>query len=308
LDTSTHRPFRGLRKFGCLPRAFLTGLIAMCGAIWLMSRWNSIGGGSKAGSIILVVIGTLLMLPLILLLIGAVVLRYFLGRLGKELDQSTKVMLDNAKAMYDRIHDFRPATDEDFTKVDRDAYEQTTRDFADAGFRQLGDLVDQTIEQLGQTGPPMRIMSSADGTTVAALYHFNHPNVPPSQDAPATLICDLTSEFSDGTFLVTSNTEELDQLTAPPRIQRRQLPLETATQMHRARHETEKQKLLAAKIGATCIAVSTLDDAIEMAKRQQAIKNEYRKSIGYLDPAEVRRIASKVADEDREPDDEAAKE
>jgi hypothetical protein len=284
-------------KFGCLPRAFLIGAIAMGSGVWLMNRWNTLGGGSKAGAVVLVVIGTILMLPMIAIGIGALVLRYFLGRLGKELRKTDEAMIGAAKAMYGKIHEFRPATDEDFEDVDRNAYETTTREFIDAGFRHLGDIVDQTVQELGQTSPPMRILASADGSTVAAVYHFNHPNVPQRSDGPATLICDLTSEFDDGTFLVTANTEELDETTAPPKIQRRQLPLESGLEMHRARHETEKQKLLAAKTGAKCVSISTLNDAIEMAKRVQAVKNAFRKDIGYIDPAEVRRIESKIAEE-----------
>jgi hypothetical protein len=296
LENIAGQPARRRWKFGCVPRAFVVGALFMGTGIWLMTRWETLGGAAKAGAVMLVVFGTLLMLPLVLIALAAVVIRYWFRRVTKDLEKATADMTGQTKAMYDRIHEFRDATNEDFKDVDQGAYEQAARDFADAGFRSLGDVIDQTIAELGQTSPPIRVMASADGTTLAALYHFKNPMMPQSANNESTLICDLTSEFDDGSFLVTSNTEGLDLMTPPPQIQRRQLPLETASDMQRARHETEKQKLLAAKSGATCIAVSTLGDALEMEKRQQAIKNAFRKGIGYLDPAEVRRIASKVAE------------
>ncbi|MDB5173206.1 MAG: hypothetical protein JWN51_1979, partial [Phycisphaerales bacterium] len=61
-------------------------------------------------------------------------------------------------------------------------------------------------------------------------------------------------------------------------------------------HEAEKQKLLAAKEGESCVASLTLADAIELQKRQQAVKNAFRKQIGYVDPEEVRRIANRTAE------------
>ena len=41
----------------------------------------------------------------------------------------------------------------------------------------------------------------------------------------------------------------------------------------------------------SCVIINTLDDALESEKRQQELKNRFRKQIGYADPEEVRRIA-----------------
>jgi hypothetical protein len=287
-------------KFGCIPRAFLIGVVSMGTGVWLMNRWETLGGGGKTGAVVSVVIGTLLMLPLALITVGALIVKYFFHRLSKELSKAGEGIVGTSKAMYDKIHEFRDATDKDFENVDRDAYDASMRDFESAGFSHLGDTVDQTILEVQGQSPPIRIMSSADGTTVVGMYHLNTPMTPRSPDGSTTLFCDMTSEYDDGTFLVTSNTEGSDLMTPPPQIQRRQLPFETATQMLRARHETEKQKLLAAKSGVKCVSVSTLKDAIEMEKRQQAIKNAFRKGIGFIDPAEVRRIAHSVAPDDED--------
>jgi hypothetical protein len=252
--------------------------------IWLMNRWNTLGGGGKAGAVMLVVVGTLLMLPLILIGVAVLVFKHILHRATRNMEQMSHDAAEViGKAVYDRIHEFRDATETDFDRVDRRAYERAAREFADAGFRHLGDIVDQTLEQAGHGGAPIRVMASPDGTSVAGIFHVQHDNLPESPDGSTTLLCELTSEFDDGSFLVTSNTEGLDRTLSPPQIQRRQLPLESALDMHRARHETEKQKLQAAKDGVRCKAVSTIRDVIEMEKRQQAIKNAHRKETGYVE-------------------------
>ena len=39
--------------------------------------------------------------------------------------------------------------------------------------------------------------------------------------------------------------------------------------------------------------VHTLEEAIASAKRMQEVKNDFRKEIGYVDAAEMRRVAAK---------------
>jgi hypothetical protein len=129
------------------------------------------------------------------------------------------------------------------------------------------------------------------------------------------LMCDLATEFTDGTFLATANTRGLDVTTAATGIDRRQHPLETPLPNLVRSHEAEKQKLLAAKARAgpgagagaiTCVVVHTLADALASEQRQQAAKNAFRKQIGFIDPEEVRRIA-KTADLDDDMADRAAR-
>ncbi|HEY7088721.1 MAG TPA: hypothetical protein VH518_11570 [Tepidisphaeraceae bacterium] len=287
-------PQRKIRKPGCITIAFVLGLAALGGGGWLMSHWDQLGGFGKSGAIMLTVFGSILILPLILIGVVFVVIKYFFHRLGKELNKGAGSIIANTKAMYDRIHEFRDATDADFAKVDRSAYDQATEDLNRATFRHLGDIVDSTIEETGGNSPPIRVFASPDGTTTAGVYHFKAPGMEEKLGPDGALICDFSSEFSDDSFLMTSNTEGLDLMTPPPKIRRRHCHVQTPLDEIRTTHETEKQKLLAAQPGIQCKSVSTLDDVIAAAKRQQAIKNAFRKNIGFVDPEEIKRIASKM--------------
>jgi hypothetical protein len=259
-ETEEEIPARKSKRPGCLAYFALVGGIAIgCGA-YLLSHWDSSGGASKTGAIVLVVVGTLALLPPLLMLVVWIVLKVVLGRVGKEFSAAAKEMVAANKAMYGAVHEFRPATDGDFDGLDRDYYERTTRELAERGFRHLGDLVDKTIE--GQSGltTPIRVLSSADGSTQVGLYHFKLPKMPPQHQGRPMYICDVATEFSDGTFLLTSNTQSADLMTPPPRITKRQHPLETTPQQLIEAHEAEKQKLLAAKGGDNVTAVVVKHD------------------------------------------------
>jgi len=280
-------------KPGCLTISFGIGLTGIAGAVYLMSRWASLGGLGKAGSVMLVVLGTLLCLPLVLITGLGLFLRHMFGRMTRELSKAGESMAGQARAMYGKIHDFRPASDEDFAGLDRAIYDDASQTFTDAGYRQLGEVVDATIEQISGVSPVIRVFASADGSTTSGIYQFKEPSL-----SEPLLICDLCSEFEDGEFLLSSNTQGLDMMTPPPKIHRRQYHSATPLSELLDFHETEKQKLLAAKgPAARCRMVSTIEEALQSEKRQQAIKNAYRKETGSVQAEEVRRIASKVSDD-----------
>jgi hypothetical protein len=163
--------------------------------------------------------------------------------------------------------------------------------------------VDETVEEHSGLSTVIRVLASTDGTTSAAFYHYTPPEMPRGFGGRRLLMCDLATEFTDATFLATSNTQGLDLTTAATGIDRRQHPLDTPLPELVRSHEAEKQKLLAAKAPAaagapSCVVIHTLADALQSEQRQQAVKNAFRKEIGYTDPEEVRRIAKTVDPDD----------
>ncbi len=283
---------------------FLSGIVSVAGGAFLLNRWETLNGAARSAGIILVVLGTLALLPFVVLLTIRIVLKVVLGKVAKDLSKSMEElkkagadMVAGNKALYGQIHDFRNARDEDFAAVDRKFYEDAQQRFADLGFRHLGDIVDQTIEQTNGLSSVVLVMSSTDGSTTAGVYHFKPPKMPRGFEGKDLVMVDLSTEFSDGTFLLTSNTKGLDLTTTPTGLHKIQHELTTPIEQLASAHETEKQKLLAAKQGgrgATVVTINTLGDAMESEKRQQAVKNAFRKQIGYVDPEEVRRVASRV--------------
>ena len=185
---------------------------------------------------------------------------------------------------------FAQWTDSDFAGLDRDYYQRVSDQLTQANYRHLGDVVDATIEQASHTATPIRIFSSPDGTTTVSCYHVKPPEAAGVDDSQPLLICDVSCEFSDGSFLVTANTQALDTLAAPPQITKRQLPLTASLDELLRSHEAEKTRLLAAKSGVNCITISTLADAIESERRQQTAKSAQRGQDGFIDAEDVRDV------------------
>lgn len=290
------------RGVGCLPLLLLLGGAAIGYGAYQMSGWSYLDGGGKAFAVIMVVLGTLMLLPALVMIIILIVAKTMLSRLQRQIQQvgddfakateeAAGTIVDESRAMYSQIHEFRDATDADFAGLDLGYYQRMSEHLIQAGYRHLGDVVDATIEQISHASPPIRVFSSPDGTTTVACYHIKPPEGSDFGGGQSLLMCDVTCEFSDGTYLATSNTQGLDALAAPTQITKRQFPLATPTDELIRSHEAEKARLLAAKPGVTCVIISTLADAIESEKRQQAAKNTHRKEVGFIEAEEVREVA-----------------
>jgi len=288
---------------GCGRWIFLTGGLLLGGGVYLLNRWDAINGAGKAGAVILVLLGTLILLPFAIWFAIRIWLKVFMGKITKELkgamEELSKAggdMVAGNKAMYGTIHEFRPASDEDFESLDPQLYEDAQDHLEKLGYRHLGDVVDQTIEETNGMTTVLRVMSSTEGSVAAGVYHFKPPAMPRGFEGKDMVMLDLSTEFSDGSFLLTANTKGLDLTTTATGLHRIRLELDTPIEQLVAAHETEKQKLLAAKQGVSVVTIHTLSDALESEKRQQAVKNAFRKQIGFVDPEEVRRIGHRVDD------------
>jgi hypothetical protein len=203
--------------------------------------------------------------------------------------------VEQNKKIYVERHEYRPATDADFTDRDRAWYDAATAELARLGYRHIGDVVNQTIAKAMGLIVVIRRFISADGTNGASVYQL----VPRSGKNLRT--CDAETELSDGSFLTTSNAEASKAVSLPPQIRSTKHPADTPVSEIIARHEAAKQKLLAEQPTLSITKVHTAADYEAGQHRQEAIKAAFRKGIGYLDPAEIRRIA-----EQKMPDDPAA--
>jgi hypothetical protein len=287
-------------RMGCIPFFLVAGIIALAGGIQLMTRWESLTAPVRAGSVVLVVIASFLLVPVVIYYAFKIAARIFLNRLATQFSESAAgQMMTLNKSLYSGPHEFRPAQEDDFQGLDRTYYETTTADLNARGFRHLGDVVDATIQATTTLRVPVRVLSSHDGTTQAAVYDATSARLKTfgTADAPLKmLLCEFGTEFSDGTFLITSTSEQAALASVSPRIRRQFHPADTPPLQLLQLHESEKQKIMAATPQLSCTVCNTLADALALEQRQQEAKNEYRQEIGYVDPEEVRRIAARVSD------------
>lgn len=201
--------------------------------------------------------------------------------------RAMEIIIQN-KARFERIPAYRPAAEADFAGLDRDYYESTASQLAASGFRPLGDLVN-TSTRYGKP-PVLRVLASADGMTCALIYHINPRRAPDRMKGMDLRLCHAQSEFADGRFLETTNTEGIYIDTPAPEILLHAMLPQTPALTVLAEHERRKQSY-AQDTGCTSVIVATLDDAIAVQQRQHRLELAFRRRIGYADPDEVRRRA-----------------
>lgn len=103
-------------------------------------------------------------------------------------------------------------------------------------------------------------------------------------------IFDCESEFSDGTFLVTSNAAAAAPMKLPPNFDSKFFPWETPFDTVLQAHRQRIQAFLTAHPGVNPIRFPTLDDVLQMQHRQQAAKAAFRKSIGFVNEEELKKL------------------
>ena len=179
---------------GCGFTAFMAGVAAVAGAVLLLNRWETGGGLTRTAGIALAVLGTMLVLPFLLIQGLRLFMKLMLRRVAGNLSKMGEEMIANTREMYADVHTFRPATDDDFDNVYRPYYDETTRHLTGRqGFRHLGDVVDETIEEHSGMTTVIRVLASTDGTTMAGFYHYAPPQMPRGFEGRRLLMCDLAT-------------------------------------------------------------------------------------------------------------------
>lgn len=196
-------------------------------------------------------------------------------------------LIAQQKKIYVERHEYRKATAADMKHLDRKWYDAAERELIGLGYRLLDDVVDETIAQMGMCIVIRRFIS-ADGANAAAVFQFVQGSGSMKVDLR---VCDIETEFSDASFLTTSNAEASAAASLPKQIRSTKYPAGTSITELAARHEEAKRKLLGQEDGLRVVEIRKEADYEAMQHRQEAIKAAFRQGIGYLDPAEVRRIA-----------------
>jgi hypothetical protein len=278
---------------GCAFRATVVAAAALGTAVYLLGRWGSINGALRAAAILLVILGALFLIPFGLVLLATLAKWYLKKRFVEPLKESlssARQTFEMTKKIYVDRHVYREARPADFVGRDRDWYDAVTAELTSLGYRRLADRVNQTVEEASGVTVVMRALVSADGTTMAAVYQFVKPNKR-AGSVTDLRVCDFESELDNGTFITTNNSESSNLASVPPQIKSSRHPADTPPVDLDRFHETAKQLALANNPGTTLTVVRSLADYDAAQRRQQAIKAAFRKGVGYVDPAEIRRIA-----------------
>jgi hypothetical protein len=205
-------------------------------------------------------------------------------------------MIDEA---YVERHEYRNATPEDWTGLDEKFYRRTTEQLAKAGFRELGNVVDETTERaMSFAHTVLRGFVNGEGTATAACYHVRFKGFFRLLQLlfilPRLRTIEFESELTDGTFVCTTNTLKLDTTLPVPGIEKRQLHKKSSVEELLAAHRVHLRDAIAARPGTSAKRIRTFAEAMEMQHRMQAIKSAFKKSAQYDIGAEITASAGGV--------------
>ncbi len=203
------------------------------------------------------------------------------------------------EASYRPTHHYVAVKASSFRHLDIAYYEKATRLLTARGFRVLADVEDTTITATpgGVLMPVMiRSLLSKDGTVMAALYH---PRIKPlllrclfwvMRKSPGKVV-DMESEFSDGSFVVTTNAASAAAIALPALIAAEYLPrtarVHDVHQRHAERVAAHRQQ----RSGVTARSIRTHDELIASQNRMNAIKAAFRGEISAITQEEVDQLA-----------------
>src|SRR6266496_1781033 len=132
-------------------------------------------------------------------------------------------ILETIKALSMEKHEYGPARPREFPHLDLTFYDRSEHELDQLGFRSLGDWENLTVSGASTVVMRtfLRLAVSRDGLVTAALYHARTRLVlclllSVLGKQPVFKVCEFESEYSDGSFLVTTNSKVASTLRIPP--------------------------------------------------------------------------------------------
>lgn len=213
--------------------------------------------------------------------------------------KSAREILAIIEATYQATHDYQLVSASAFKHLDLAFYERTTALFVKQGFRVLADVEDKTITNTPGTVlmPVMvRALISKDGTVMCSLYH---PRIGPLiprlllwvlRKLPGKVV-DMETEFSDGSFVATSNATGAAAMELPALISAEYLPMNTTPFAVQQRHTQRVTEHLAQRPGVTARVITTHTELLASQNRMNALKAAHRGEIGGVTRDELDKLS-----------------
>lgn len=214
-------------------------------------------------------------------------------------EKAAHEILANIEATYQATHDYRTVNAKSFKHLDLGFYDRTARILENHGFRTLADVEDATITAAPGVLMPVLIRSllSRDGTIMASLYHprikglFIRFVMWILRQTPGKVV-DMETEFTDGSFVLTSNAASAAAMELPSLISGEYHPFKTTAHEIHQRHLLRVAAHLESRPGVTARTITTHDELVASQNRQNAIKAAFRGEIGGITREELERLST----------------
>jgi hypothetical protein len=214
-------------------------------------------------------------------------------------EQAARDILATIEATYQPTHNYVTVNPKSFGHLDLAFYERTARLLGCNGFRTVGDVENKTI-----TNAPnavlmpvlLRTMLSRDGTIMVTLYHprITKPGLRLLLwlvgKRPGKVV-DMETEFTDGSFVVTSNAAKAGALTLPPLISAEYLASGLTALGVFHRHAARVSAHLLDRPGVRARVMASQVELLASQNRMNAIKAAFRGELGGVTREELETLS-----------------
>jgi hypothetical protein len=224
--------------------------------------------------------------------------------------KAARHILETMQRQYGAPNTMVSAAEADFAHLDLAAYRTFRAAREGEGFRHVGDLEVLEVSRsptslLART--MLRSMVSEDGFVVSDYYQVK-PRIGRYMkllarglrnlrfiDAPRSFARGMhtrhcigfSTEFDDGTSLVTSNAQAASLISGPATIESHYFPFGTPSPVLLQAHRARVEEILCAKPQMKPVAIASLSDLLQMYKRQSTQKAAYRATAQWITKAEL---------------------
>jgi hypothetical protein len=217
--------------------------------------------------------------------------------------RAARKIVADTKAIYSAPHEIVEIRAASFRDLNHRFYDNTRAELEAFGFRYLADIEDLTLSrQFPSMRTFIRALIGDEGTISAGVYQLKFRGFYRLLQLVGLLarkpfFVDLETEFSDGTFVATSNTAGTDLSSPVEEIHRYRLaqaaPVAQLLAVHREQVATRLQK------GLIPTRLRSLAEARAMQERIQLAKNRHKQSIGFVDAEMTAKIAATTGDAEK---------
>jgi hypothetical protein len=195
-------------------------------------------------------------------------------------------------------HDYGPASPRDFPHLDLTFYHRGGQELEQLGFLSLGDWENLTLSRasIGGRTTFIRLAVSRDGLVVTALYHAKPRLVlrlilSVLGRQTTFKVCDFETEYSDGSFLVTTNSNAASTLRIPQAMIVDNRPHSTAIATLSGLHRQRMNAYTGLVPPIRPTTYGNADDVLASQHRQQALRAAYWKQIRGISREELAELS-----------------
>jgi hypothetical protein len=214
-------------------------------------------------------------------------------------EQAAHAILATIEATYQPTHNYVTVSPKSFGHLDLAFYERTARLLGSNGFRIVGDVENTTITNAPNSVlmPVMlRMMLSRDGTIMTGLYH---PRIRRLGLRLLLLVLgkrpgkvvDMGTEFSDGSFVETTNAATAAAFALPALISAEFMATSVTALGVFHRHTARVAAHLLERPGVKARVMASQADLLASQNRMHAIKAAFRGEIGGVTREELEALS-----------------